>query len=115
MNPSIGGYIWAAILSNGSRIDQFNQNGREVSVDSLPPRGVSSIHLVPYNRATHAPLSIEIPAGQPWKKFWRRTVQYNTQTTEHREITVDVIGFSNGPYLYIYPDGSILFSKDTEH
>lgn len=125
----LGGYYWRALLADGQVIDQvyINEDGQETerSVDHLRKllQPVKEIHLIPLNRATHAPIVLDIQDDQDWLKYWVRTVVINPVTDEvTQQPTIDALGLlpkvgsrSRKPLrAFVYPDGSILLTTRRE-
>ncbi len=127
-------YFWRAYYDNGEVINQFNENGEEISTSHLEANKVKKIKLIPQQQNKKPfVLHVNLDKGERFIRFWRRyTVdkgpgeivdQSNIPT---RAWTVWVIGLQNTInkgtdyevnvkfFVYIYPDGTSHVTTDPE-
>jgi len=119
----IGGYLWVAILKDGTRIEQLADDGIETSVDILNDKEIKEIQLYPIrdlcptcNKHSHPFISLDVDTDEDWIKYWLREKITNLDTESEIQLPdIDVIGLipqkgkrSRKPVrLFIFPDGSI--------
>jgi len=127
-------YKWRAHYNDGTIIDQFDENKKEISTSHLDANKVKTLELIPrkQNRNPFI-LHVNLEKGERFIRFWRRyTVDrgvgevVDQSGVPTREWAVWVIGLQNTInkdtnnetnvkfFVYIYPDGSSHVTSDPQ-
>lgn len=124
MSELLGGYVWVAELADGTKVEQVSDNGdgtySERSINSLHGKlGGGKLHLQPFDRTTHAPITFEFSDDDDFEKWYTRTFDYNRYTGDQRERPgrIDKVIFmpAEGPvYVRVYPNGHIVINTQPE-
>jgi len=111
-------YRWRAIYDDGTVVDQFDLNGKEISSSFLDAKKVKRMDLIP-QQSGRQPISLEVNLnkGERFIRFWR-----NYKTSDAHAWAVTVIGLQKTVdgnnvkfFVYLNPNGSIDITSDPEH
>jgi len=108
-------YAWAATYKDKKTIYQFDAEGNEISISSLPDQEqITHISLIPYAPDGKKidplqPIVLHVHAGELPTLYWQ--VIYNASIGEEwRRRVLGIEKDGKGCYIIIEPDGIIRFT-----
>jgi len=110
-------YCWKVTYDDGTVIEQWNENGEEISSSSLDAQKVSALELVPqFPGRQPLKVLVNLAQGERFIRFWR-----NYNTSDARSWTKWVVGLQKTVegknvkfFVYLNHDGTIEVSSNPD-
>ena len=116
-------YLWRAYLEDGTVVDE-GQSEEFISSEHLPKDLVARIEYIPVEgkqSPNERPVGVDVDLknGERFFRFWRKSESFNLfDASDAVSSTVFVCGVEKGGRklysVYIYPDGHVVVSTNSE-